>query len=68
MEGVDPWGDSPRGCATLGEAVRGAIFSENSANFWENVQKSGLETGTVVKSGAFMPLGHNILEYLLNVP
>ena len=68
MEGVALSWRLCGGPAIVGGAVRGAVFSENSANFWENVQKSGLETGTVVKSGAFMPLGHNILEYLLNVP
>lgn len=55
-----------RGCAIVGEVGVGAVFSENSANFWENVQQSGFETGTVVKMGPFIPLGHNILEYLLN--
>ena len=48
--------------------MRGLIFSENFANFWENVYKLGFETGTVVKMGPFIPLDHNILEYLLNVP
>ena len=57
MESIDPWGDSPRGCATLGGAVRGAVFSENFPFFAEKLHKLGFETGTVVKMGAHLPLG-----------
>ena len=55
-----------RGCAIVGEVCVGLIFSENFANFWENVQKSGFEPATLGEVGPHSPLGHNILEYLLN--
>lgn len=52
-----------RGASDCGS---GLIFPENFANFWENVQKSGLEPATLGEVGPHSPLGHNILEYLLN--
>lgn len=59
--------------ATLPGLLRGAsdcgaglIFSENFPFFAENVQQSGFEPATLGEVGPHSPLGHNILEYLLN--
>lgn len=52
----------------MGEAVRGADFFGKFPFFAEKLQKSGFEPATLSEVGSFMPLDHNILEYLLNAP
>ena len=52
--------------ARLGEAVSGAVFSENFPNFWENVRRSGFEPATLGKVGADLPLSQVMLVILSN--